>query len=304
MDLGGKADTHIHTKYSGFSKYSFIPFPESIAEPKTMVQAAGKKGLDVVCITDHDSIEGAVQAKKQTLGNHQKVEVVIGEEISSRDGEILALFIEEFIKPNQSAEETIDLIHDQGGIAVAPHPFSVHCPCLGWKISQLDLDGIEIFNAIHREGFSNLVALKEGCVNGEAKMGGSDAHSPKMVGNGYTVFKGSTQDDLKKAIKKGETSYGGSPTPLRECVGWSIDVALESSKMIIRSMTRGENGDILNSKIDKIKPRNKVICFLGSFAYVAPPMPLIYGLVGDRILQRKGLKMWRKYKEAVQNRYK
>jgi len=60
----GHADLHTHTHYSGFNKAFFIPYPESVTPPERMVDAAVKKGLDVLCITDHDEIEGALRAQR------------------------------------------------------------------------------------------------------------------------------------------------------------------------------------------------------------------------------------------------
>lgn len=155
-------------------------------------------------------------AKKHAAG----IDVVIGEEISSADGEILALFIQEEIKPMLGAPETIDLIHDQGGVAVAVHPFSPQCPSLGKKICNLKLDGVEVFNACHRDAYSNLMAqtLSPGKL---ARLGSSDAHSIDMIGNGYTIFEGRTSEELRKSILKRKTYFGGSKTPLSECISWS-----------------------------------------------------------------------------------
>ncbi|CAG0997507.1 hypothetical protein METP2_03024 [Methanosarcinales archaeon] len=150
----GIADIHTHTRCSGFGKYSFLHFPESVTDPVKAVEAARRKKLDVLCITDHNTIQGAIIAKKHA----ENIDVVIGEEISSADGEILALFIQEKIKPMLDAPLTIDLIHDRGGVAVAAHPFSPQCHSLGKKICHLKLDGVEVFNAYHRDAYSNLMA--------------------------------------------------------------------------------------------------------------------------------------------------
>jgi predicted metal-dependent phosphoesterase TrpH len=209
----GIADIHTHTRCSGFGRYSFLHFPESVTDPAKAVEAARRKKLDVLCITDHNTINGAIIAKKHAIG----VEVVIGEEISSADGEILALFIQEEIKPMCSAPETIDLIHEQGGIAVAAHPFSPQCPSLGKKIHNLKLDGVEVFNAYHRDAYSNLMAQTLSPVK-LASLGSSDAHSIDMIGNGYTIFEGRTSEELRKSILNGKTTFGGSKTPLSECM--------------------------------------------------------------------------------------
>jgi predicted metal-dependent phosphoesterase TrpH len=206
----GTADIHTHTRCSGFGRYSFLKFPESVTEPAKAVETAQKKRLDVLCITDHNTIQGAIVAKKHAAG----IDVVIGEEISSADGEILALFIQEEIKPMLGAPETIDLIHDQGGVAVAAHPFSPQCPSLGKKICYLKLDGVEVFNACYRDVCSNLTAqtFSPGKL---AWLGSSDAHSIDMIGNGYTIFEGRNSEELRRYILKRKTYFGGSRTPCR-----------------------------------------------------------------------------------------
>jgi len=132
----GHADIHTHTHYSGFNKTFFIPYPESVTPPERMVDAAVKKGLDVLCITDHDEIEGALRAQRYVREKELETEVVVGEEVTTADGPVLGLFLQERIPLELSVAETIDLIHGQGGLAVAPHPFSYLCPCLGKKILQ------------------------------------------------------------------------------------------------------------------------------------------------------------------------
>ncbi|KPQ43288.1 MAG: PHP domain protein, partial [Candidatus Methanoperedens nitroreducens] len=74
----GIADIHTHTRCSGFGKYSFLHFPESVTDPVKAVEAARRKKLDVLCITDHNTIQGAIIAKKHA----ENIDVVIGEEIS------------------------------------------------------------------------------------------------------------------------------------------------------------------------------------------------------------------------------
>ncbi|HEY9246635.1 MAG TPA: hypothetical protein VIO11_07310 [Candidatus Methanoperedens sp.] len=150
----GRADIHVHTRYSGFGKYSFLHFPESITEPAMAFETARNRKLDVLCITDHNTIKGALIAKKYA----KDIDIVVGEEISCSEGEILGLFIQEEIKPMLGASETIDLIYGQGGIAVEAHPFSPQCSSLGKKIRYLELDGIEAFNACQRDAYTNFMA--------------------------------------------------------------------------------------------------------------------------------------------------
>ncbi|MDO8728043.1 MAG: PHP-associated domain-containing protein [Candidatus Methanoperedens sp.] len=278
MRENGVADVHTHTMYSGFSRYSFLTYPDSVTTPKKSVRVAEKKGLDLLCITDHNSIKGAIEAKK-----YNSDLVVIGEEIYSKNGEIIGLFLNEEIKPGLSAEETIELIHEQDGIAFAPHPFSVYCSCLGKKLHGLKLDGIEVFNSLHRDGYSNAIALENS--NGYARLGGSDAHSSSMIGNGYTTFKGNSQEEFRKAIKNRQTSYGGKPVPIKEIVNYSIHVAFESSKMLLNFNTIECP---MYDRISELKKSRKLMYLIFSSAYTFSPLPVVCTLIGNRLLSVRG----------------
>lgn len=296
MENCRKADTHVHTKYSGFAKYSLAQFPDSISEPEMVVKAAILKGLDVLCITDHNSIAGALKAQKYAAGL-SGIEVVIGEEVSTAEGEMIGLFLQERIEPGLDAQETAERIHEQDGIAIAPHPFSPHCPCLGLKVQHLDLDGIEVFNSIHRDPYSNRLALRESVTNGKASTGGSDAHSVEMVGNAYTTFPGSTADDLRRSVLRKETFFGGETTSLAACIRWSNGAAMEIGRAAYRSL-RGRivQDDVLHTRIHEIKKRNKIIGLFGAALYLVPPVPIISGAIGDLIIRRKARKIWNENK--------
>ncbi len=269
--------------YSGFSNYSHLSFPDCVTTPKKSVKVAEKLGLSVLCITDHNTIRGAVEARK-----YNRQLVVVGEEVLSKDGEIIGLFLQEPIKPALSAEETIEHIHEQDGIAIAPHPFSGYCSGVGAKVHSLRLEGIEVFNALHRDGYSNAIAL-ESC-NGHAMLGGSDAHASCMIGRGYTLFNGDSQEDLRAAIKKKQTSYGGNVTPLLDFINYSSRVAFESSKLIMNF----NNVDCpMYARISRMRRPSKMAYLLASIFYAFSPLPMACTLVGDRLLKNKGLRMWR-----------
>ncbi len=279
----GSCDIHTHTMYSGFSKYSFLSYPDCVTTPMTSVKVAEKKGLDVLCITDHNTIKGALIAKK-----YNREMVVIGEEISSKGGEILGLFLQEQIQPGMSPEETIEQIHEQDGLAVAPHPFSAHCSCVGNKMNTLRFDGIEVFNSLHRDGYSNAIALEK--CNGHAKLGGSDAHASYMIGNGYTLFNGSTQEDLRTSIKNKQTSYGGKVASLRDFVDYSTRVAYESTKTILKF------NDVecpMSARIARVRRSRRILYLLGSVVYAFSPLPLVCTIIGDRMLKKRGRRIWR-----------
>jgi hypothetical protein len=116
--------------------------------PEDVVRAAGR--VDVLAVTDHDGIAGALRAREfarehPTLG----VEVVVGEEVSTLNGHLLALYLEEAVPAGLPADRTIELIHAQGGLAIPAHPFhpiryrSWGQPSLATLIPDLSLDGIE-----------------------------------------------------------------------------------------------------------------------------------------------------------------
>ncbi|HEX7628592.1 MAG TPA: PHP domain-containing protein [Candidatus Methanoperedens sp.] len=279
----GVGDFHTHTMYSGFTKYKFLSFPDSVTTPRTSIKVAEKLGLNAICITDHNTIKGALVAQK-----YNKDLVVIGEEISSKDGEILGLFLQEKVNPGLSAEETIEQIHGQDGIAIAPHPYSVHCSSVGEKMNALRFDGVEVFNSLHRDGYSNALALKN--CNGHAKLGGSDAHASHMIGKGYTLFNGTSQEDFRNAIKNRQTIYGGKVASLMDFINYSARVAYESSKTILKI---NEIDCPMSSRISRVRDSRKISYLLGSLAYAFSPLPVVCTLLGDRVLQHKGRRMWR-----------
>jgi predicted metal-dependent phosphoesterase TrpH len=280
-DFHSKADLHIHSKYSGIMKYMGLKFPDSVEEPKNIMKHAQRKGLSVVAITDHNTIRGGLETKK--LEKEYGVEVIVGSEIMTKEGEILGLYLNEEIPKGLSAEETIEKIHEQGGLAVAPHPYSPICHALGDKIFKLKLDGVEVFNAYHRDGIVNNIALKKVMKNYHKKpvafIGNSDGHLAKMVGNGYTMFKGDSADDLYDAIVKRKTSFGGAPTPLIDIILWSYNMVYVSEKTIIKSMVSKSSLDIALHK--------KLLAVFGGLVYIATPLPIISGILGNMYLKRK-----------------
>src|SRR5258705_13077684 len=101
---------HTHSEASPDSR-------TKVAEQARAVRAAN---IDVICATDHNTIEGALRLRELADG----FRVIVGEEVSSRDGEIIGLFLDKPVPRGLSAEETIGRIHDQGGLVSVPHPSS------------------------------------------------------------------------------------------------------------------------------------------------------------------------------------
>lgn len=288
--MAGKADLHTHTKYSGMSKIRFMRFPDAVSEPAEVVTAAERRGLDVVCVTDHDTVEGALRAKQV----RSDVEVVVGEEVSSADGEILGLFVTESIPRGLSAEETIDRIHDLGGVAVAPHPFSSHCSSVEERMFELKLDGVEMFNAFHRDGYANDLAQRMCRHLPLARTGGSDAHGPMMVGDGYTTFEGSTAEELRKALVRRETSYGGENTTFRDFVWLTTMITTKLQRTLIASLMGSSMPDDTQctKEIYSARRITRFMGLLGTIVFLAPPVMFTASVIGERLHRSRSKVRW------------
>src|SRR5262245_43295863 len=131
----GRADLHVHSLWS-----------DGMQPPEAIVRAAAGR-VDVLALTDHDAIQGARIARDYAHDHPELgVDVIVGEEVSTLNGHVLALYIEERIPPRLSAERTVELIHEQDGLAVAAHPFhpiryrAAGRPALAALIPDLPLD--------------------------------------------------------------------------------------------------------------------------------------------------------------------
>ena len=206
MVLRGRADLHLHTTAS-----------DGWPAPHQLVDYARATRLDVIAVTDHDTIEGALRAADYAAG-FSKLHVVIGEEVSSRDGHIVALYVERRIRPGMSAAATVHAIHEQGGLAVAVHPFwrtqrrtrSGRVHGVGWLAAELPFDAIEVENATPGFYVFNQLARRLNMGLGAAEVGGSDAHILDAVGRAFTEFPGKTPKALRTAIESGATVAGRS----------------------------------------------------------------------------------------------
>ena len=187
--LQSTADLHIHTDWSDGDDLDAV------------LEHAVAAGLDAIAITDHDEIEGALEARRRVHKRRLPIAVVPGIEVSSRDGHIGGLFVTRKIEKGLSAEETVQRIHDAGGLAVAHHPYVprwieiVLMQRLGCRdlIKTVPFDAIECNNAVPGRGIKyNLEAIKyirDHHLN-VAVTGGSDAHIAELVGKGRTCFAG------------------------------------------------------------------------------------------------------------------
>ena len=189
-------------------------FSDGWPTPEQLVRhVAERTSLDVIAVTDHDTIEGAVRAASYSsaVGGPP---VIVGEEVSSRDGHIVGLWLTRRVRPGMSAAATVHAIHDQGGIAFAAHPFwrterqargraTVHG--VGWLAGEVDFDGIEVENSTPGFYVFNQLAVRLNDAARRAALGNSDAHILDAVGTAYTAFPGRGEAALRKAIEQRRT---------------------------------------------------------------------------------------------------
>ena len=195
-----KADLHVHTTYS----------EDSTITPKELVFYAKKRGLNAVAVTDHNSLAGAFKIAGET-----DFLVIPGMEVSSRDGHIVALNVQELIPRGLGADETVERIHQAGGVAIACHPFALFKGSLGKNVSA-KFDAVEVINA-RAFPFTRSVRKAEK-IAADLKLprvAGTDAHYGPQIGYGYTSIQSEpTVEAIVKAIMAGRCQPCGRPVPV------------------------------------------------------------------------------------------
>ncbi|MFO8114486.1 MAG: PHP domain-containing protein [Halorubrum sp.] len=183
-----------------------------------LLEQAAAVGLDALAVTDHDEIDASIQAAE--MAPDYGLVGIVGMEVTSAAGHVLAFGIDERVESGLPFEETLDRIRDQGGIAVVPHPFqkSRHGVAAHITAEQLaDADAIEVYNSRLFTGRSNRQAEKFAIRNRLPMTAGSDAHISEMVGQAVTEVDADERsaDAILSAIRGGRTSVVGKRTPWR-----------------------------------------------------------------------------------------
>jgi predicted metal-dependent phosphoesterase TrpH len=192
-----------------------------------------RTNLDVIAITDHDTLEGALRARELMETGAYRFQLIVGEEVSTREGHLLGLFLYKRIVPGLSIERSIDLIHEQGGLAIVAHPFhrmfrfSVQRKVMDRLLRQPHVhpDGIETLNGSFAGIGANRVAMTlSRRVYRWAETGGSDAHTLTAIGCARTRFAGSTAEELRAALADRATQPTGGLWAAREYVAYARHV--------------------------------------------------------------------------------
>jgi predicted metal-dependent phosphoesterase TrpH len=171
-----RVDMHSHTCYSG----------DAVTTLDELAERIESTDLDVLCITDHHSVRGALEAVERDVG----CRIVVGEEVKTRAGEVIGLFLDERVPHGLLPAETIGRIRDQGGVVYVPHPFdplrnAMHEPVLRELCAAGAIDALEVLNAKvtleHLNARAATLAEEFGLPGGA----GSDAHDPAALGAAY-----------------------------------------------------------------------------------------------------------------------
>ncbi|GAB7093527.1 PHP domain-containing protein [Halolamina litorea] len=183
-----------------------------------LVEQAAAVGMDAIAVTDHDAIQASKDAA--ALAGEYGLVGIVAMEVTSAAGHVLALGIEEEIPPGLSYDETLERIHEQGGIAIVPHPFQSSRHGVAAHITDEQLasaDAIEVYNSRLLTGRSNRQAERFATAHGLPKTAGSDAHISEMVGQAVTEVGAEERsvEAILDAIADGRTSVVGQKTPWR-----------------------------------------------------------------------------------------
>ena len=178
-----------------------------------IIERCREAGVNCIALCDHGTAEGALKLREIA-----PFKVIVAEEVLTPYGEIMGMFLEETIPSGLSVEETISRIRAQGGLVCIPHPFDTfrHSALKSHVIEEI-ADRIDIFEVLNARGVLGRDSAKAeafAAEHGLIRSAGSDAHTPREIGNAYVEmpdFEG--RDDFLEALKKGKIS-GRRTNPL------------------------------------------------------------------------------------------
>jgi predicted metal-dependent phosphoesterase TrpH len=181
-----------------------------------LLEQAQAVGLDALAVTDHDEIDASLEAAD--LAADYDLIGIPGMEVTSADGHVLAIGVEEAVPSGRPFVETLEEIRSRGGLAIVPHPFQSSRSGVAPNISQEALasaDAIEVYNSRLLTGRANRQAERFARTHELPMTAGSDAHIAEMVGQAVTRVGAEERslDGILDAVRDGRTSVEGKRTP-------------------------------------------------------------------------------------------
>jgi predicted metal-dependent phosphoesterase TrpH len=181
-----------------------------------LLEQAQAVGLDALAVTDHDEIDASLRAAE--LADDYGLIGIPGMEVTSADGHVLAIGVEDAVPSGLTFAETLEEIRSRGGLAIVPHPFQSSRSGVAPNITQEALasaDAIEVYNSRLLTGRANRKAERFAATHDLPMTAGSDAHIAEMVGQAVTRVGAEerTLDGILDAVRTGRTSVEGKRTP-------------------------------------------------------------------------------------------
>ena len=191
---------HIHTDYSFDSNISL----------NQLAQAVKREGIDCIAITDHDEIDGA-----RRFAEMVDIKVIIGEEITTSDGDLIGLFLDRLVPPGMSARETAEAIKAQGGLVLLPHPFIKAFGCglrdVSYEIADL-VDAVEVCNAQNLIDAPNREARRFAEAYDLPQYVGADSHLASSIAPCHQTMGDFTdQTSFVESLRQAELTPGRHP---------------------------------------------------------------------------------------------
>ncbi len=215
------ADFHIHTRFSRDSRLSEVD----------LIARAVERGLSHVAITNHNNVEGAIAVRDKVadMGLADQLTVILGEEVSTADGEVVGLFLTTTIPRGLSANETADEIHRQGGLVSIPHPFD---PFRNAHIQEGPLrnlaeagkiDMIEVFNCRVTLQRHNVAAAEFAAKHGIPGIAASDTHSGMDVAMAFNALPAfESADELRAGLPENDWHASRSTVLIHLTTRWAV----------------------------------------------------------------------------------
>lgn len=200
------AELHAHSNHSHDGEDSV----------RSLLDSAISKNLDIISITDHNTINGSLEAKEIVKSEHLSIIVLPGVEISTEEGHLLAFGVTQDFEPEMSMRETSQLVKEAGGVAAVAHPFQVHRHGVLRLSKVIDIvDAVEVFNAKFYIDFCNRLSNYFATKYQKSPIAGSDAHCSSAIGHGITrLYNASGTATALDDIRYGNTKVHGKRIPL------------------------------------------------------------------------------------------
>jgi predicted metal-dependent phosphoesterase TrpH len=215
------ADFHTHDRFSR----------DSILSEDKFIRVALERGLTHVAVTNHNNVEGAIAVRDRVaaLGVDDRLTVIVGEEVSTSDGEVVGLFLQRTIPRGLTADQTADEIHAQGGLVSIPHPFDPFRPSHIRPLPLEELaragkiDMLEVFNSRVTLSRHNDQAAEFAARHGIPGIACSDSHSAFEVARSFTALPAfGTADELREGLTENEWHGSRSTVLIHLTTRWAV----------------------------------------------------------------------------------